>query len=63
MNQLLMKADRIDAKKNIFIIGDNNQSDIIDMALMRPGRFDQFIYIPMLYYDSRLSILRTTSNL
>ena len=63
MNQLLMKTDRIGAKKNIFIIGDNNQSDIIDMALMRPGRFDQFIYIPMPYYDSRLSILRTTSNL
>ena len=63
MNQLLMKADRISAKKSIFIIGDNNQSDIIAMALMRPGRFDQFIYIPMPYYHSRLLILRTTSNL
>ena len=58
MNQLLTKTDRIGAKKNIFIIGDTNQLVIIDMA-----RFDQFIYIPMPYYDSRLLILRTTSNL
>jgi len=27
---------------------------------MRPGRLDQFIYLPMSYYDSRLSITRTT---
>ena len=38
----------------------HNRSDIIDMTLMRPGRLYQFIYIPILYYDSRLSILRTT---
>ena len=63
MTQLLTEMDRIGAKKNVFIIGATNQSDIIDMALMRPGRFDQFIYIPMPYYDIRLSILRTTSNL
>ena len=60
MNQFLMEMDRIGAKKNVFIIGATNWSDIIDMALMRPGKLDQFIYIPMLYYDSRLSILRTT---
>ena len=60
MNQLLTKTDTISAKNNVFIIGITNRSDIIDMTLMRPGRLYQFIYIPILYYDSRLSILRTT---
>ena len=55
--------NRIGARKNVFIIGSTNRSGIIDTELMRPGRFDQFIYIPMPYYDSRLLIIHTTSNL
>merc|ERR1740139_1506449 len=58
MNQLLTEMDGIGAKKNVFIIGATNRPDIIDTALMRPGRLDQLIYIPMPDYDSRLSILR-----
>merc|ERR1739848_517854 len=37
-----------------------NRPDIIDTALMRPGRLDQLIYIPMPDFDSRLGILRAT---
>merc|ERR1712154_231494 len=37
-----------------------NRPDIIDTALMRPGRLDQLIYIPMPDFESRLSILRAT---
>jgi transitional endoplasmic reticulum ATPase len=48
----------VGAKKNVFIIGATNRPDIIDTALMRPGRLDQLIYIPMPDYESRLSILR-----
>lgn len=60
MNQLLTEMDGIGAKKNVFIIGATNRPDIIDPALMRPGRLDQLIYIPMPDVDSRLSILRST---
>merc|ERR1711920_989802 len=42
------------------IIGATNRPDIIDTALMRPGRLDQLIYIPMPDFESRLSILRAT---
>ena len=42
----------------MFIIGATNRPDIIDTALMRPGRLDQLIYIPMPDYESRLSILQ-----
>merc|ERR1719245_2417626 len=60
MNQLLTEMDGVGAKKNVFIIGATNRPDIIDTALMRPGRLDQLIYIPMPDYESRLSILRAT---
>jgi transitional endoplasmic reticulum ATPase len=59
MNQLLTEMDGVGAKKNVFIIGATNRPDIIDTALMRPGRLDQLIYIPMPDYESRLSILRS----
>lgn len=58
MNQLLTEMDGVGAKKNVFVIGATNRPDIIDPALMRPGRLDQLIYIPMPDYESRLSILR-----
>jgi transitional endoplasmic reticulum ATPase len=60
MNQMLTEMDGVGAKKNVFIIGATNRPDIIDTALMRPGRLDQLIYIPMPDYDSRLGILRAT---
>lgn len=58
INQLLTEMDGIGAKKNVFIIGATNRPDILDPAIMRPGRLDQLIYIPLPDYESRLSILK-----
>mmetsp|Transcript_23045 Transcript_23045/g.33731 ORF Transcript_23045/g.33731 Transcript_23045/m.33731 type:complete len:797 (-) Transcript_23045:161-2551(-) len=58
MNQLLTEMDGVGARKNVFIVGATNRPDIIDPALMRPGRLDQLIYIPMPDYESRLGILK-----
>jgi transitional endoplasmic reticulum ATPase len=58
INQMLTEMDGVGAKKNVFIIGATNRPDIIDPALMRPGRLDQLIYIPMPDYESRLSIFQ-----
>lgn len=60
MNQLLTEMDGMGAKKNVFIIGATNRPDIIDTALMRPGRLDQLIYIPMPDVDARVGILKAT---
>ena len=60
MNQLLTEMDGMGAKKNVFIIGATNRPDIIDTALMRPGRLDQLIYIPTPDLESRKSILRAS---
>jgi len=60
MNQLLTEMDGIGAKKNVFIIGATNRPDILDPALMRPGRLDQLIYIPMPDTEARLGVLKAT---
>jgi len=58
LNQLLTEMDGIGAKKQVFVIGATNRPDILDPALMRPGRLDQLIYIPLPDKESRLSILQ-----
>ncbi|WP_347130990.1 AAA family ATPase, partial [Staphylococcus capitis] len=50
--------DGMNAKKTVFIIGATNRPDIIDPALLRPGRLDQLIYIPLPDDQSRLQIFK-----
>eukprot|EP00126_Sphaerothecum_destruens_P002614 Sdes_comp16039_c0_seq1m5240 len=57
INQILTEMDGMNAKKNVFIIGATNRPDIIDSAILRPGRLDQLIYIPLPDEGSRYSIL------
>ncbi|XP_042054259.1 cell division control protein 48 homolog E-like [Salvia splendens] len=58
LNQLLTEMDGMNAKKTVFIIGATNRPDIIDAALLRPGRLDQLIYIPLPDEESRLQIFK-----
>ena len=59
VNQLLTEMDGMDSKKNVFIIGATNRPDTIDPAIVRPGRLDQLIYIPLPDEKSRLAILKS----
>ena len=58
INQILTEMDGIGVKKNVFIIGATNRPDILDPAIMRPGRLDQLLYIPLPDPPSRMSILQ-----
>ena len=58
MNQLLTEMDGVTAQKLVFFIGATNRPDIIDPALMRPGRLDSLIYIGLPDFDARISILK-----
>ncbi|XP_055822799.1 cell division cycle protein 48 homolog [Solanum dulcamara] len=60
LNQLLTEMDGMTAKKTIFVIGATNRPDIIDPALLRPGRLDQLIYIPLPDEESRYQIFRAS---
>lgn len=57
VNQLLTEMDGMNAKKNVFVIGATNRPDQIDPALLRPGRLDQLIYVPLPDEVARMSIL------
>lgn len=50
--------DGAGAKKDIFFIGATNRPDILDEALIRPGRLDQLIYIPLPDKGSRKAIFK-----
>jgi transitional endoplasmic reticulum ATPase len=58
INQLLTEMDGMSSKKTVFIIGATNRPDIIDPAILRPGRLDQLIYIPLPDLPSRVAILK-----
>ncbi|KAJ0082088.1 hypothetical protein Patl1_10305 [Pistacia atlantica] len=58
LNQLLTEMDGLSAKKTIFVIGATNRPEVIDPALLRPGRLDQLIYIPLPDESSRLQIFK-----
>ncbi len=58
VNQLLTEMDGIQPLKNIVVIGATNRVDILDPALLRPGRFDSIIYIPPPDLESRYQILK-----
>merc|ERR1712110_1166395 len=60
MNQLLTEIDGVGVKKNVFFIGATNRPELLDEALLRPGRLDQLIYIPLPDLPARQGILEAT---
>ena len=58
LNQLLVQMDGFEANDGIIIIAATNRADILDPALMRPGRFDRQIYVNMPDVRGRESILK-----
>ncbi len=60
--QLLSEMDGFNPRGNVRIIAATNRPDILDVALLRPGRFDRFISIPMPNKDARKMILKIHSR-
>ena len=60
--QLLAELDGFDAIENVKIIGATNRPDILDDALLRPGRFDRIIEIPVPNYEARKAIFNIHSS-
>ncbi len=56
--QLLAELDGFDPIGDVKIVGATNRPDILDEALLRPGRFDRIIEIPLPDYDARVEIFR-----
>ena len=58
LNQLLVQMDGFEANEGIIIIAATNRADILDPALMRPGRFDRQIYVNMPDVRGREAIIK-----
>ncbi len=58
ISQILTELDGIIELNNVIVIGASNRPDIIDRALLRPGRFDKLIYVPLPDKAARLQIFK-----
>jgi transitional endoplasmic reticulum ATPase len=58
ISQILTEMDGLEALHNVVVIAATNRPDIIDPALLRPGRFDRLVYIPPPDPEARKEILR-----
>nr|WP_330408659.1 AAA family ATPase [Romboutsia weinsteinii] len=62
LNQLLVELDGFNKDSNIIIVGATNRLDLLDEALLRPGRFDRHIHISAPNYHTRYEILKVHTN-
>jgi len=60
VSQLLTELDGMENLRGVVVLAATNRADMIDPALLRPGRFDKIIQIPMPDIESRKSILEIT---
>ncbi|MBI1973795.1 AAA family ATPase [Candidatus Micrarchaeota archaeon] len=62
VNQLLVEMDGLEELKDVVVIGATNRPELLDAALLRPGRFDRLIQIPAPDKETRLEILKVQTK-
>ena len=62
LNQMLSEMDGFETTEGVVMMAATNRPDILDPALLRPGRFDRQIVVPLPDLDERLPILRVHSK-
>ena len=58
LNQLLVEMDGFDASEEVIVLAATNRPDVLDPALLRPGRFDRQVTVGLPDYKGRLEILK-----
>jgi transitional endoplasmic reticulum ATPase len=58
ISQLLTELDGLEVLKNVVVISATNRPDIVDPALLRPGRFDRLLYVPPPDRNTRVEIIK-----
>ena len=62
LNQLLVEMDGFEANEGVIVIAASNRADVLDPALLRPGRFDRRVIVPKPDVKGRLGILNVHSK-
>ncbi|GLJ21299.1 hypothetical protein SUGI_0391350, partial [Cryptomeria japonica] len=62
LNQLLIEMDGSEKRKGVFVIGATNRPEVMDPAVLRPGRFGKLLYVPIPDAEGRVSILKTLTR-
>ena len=62
MNTLLTELDGLDSRKGVYVIAATNRPDIIDPAMVRPGRLDKLLYVDLPGPDERAEIVTTMTR-
>lgn len=62
LNQLLIELDGADQRKGVYIIGATNRPEVMDRAVLRPGRFGKLLYVPLPNEDERGMILKALAR-
>jgi peroxin-1 len=62
VNQLLTQLDGVEALRDVFVLAATARPDLIDAALLRPGRLDRLVYCGVPTEEERFSILRTLTR-
>ncbi|HUN73904.1 MAG TPA: ATP-dependent zinc metalloprotease FtsH [Steroidobacteraceae bacterium] len=58
LNQLLVEMDGFDERQQVILLAATNRPDVLDPALLRPGRFDREVFVPLPDWRGRQGILR-----
>ena len=62
LNQLLVEMDGFESNEGVILIAATNRPDVLDPALLRPGRFDRRIVVPRPDLSGRLGILKVHTS-
>lgn len=62
VNQLLTEMDGLEPRKQVFVLAATNRPDIIDPAMLRPGRLDEVLYVGLPCAEERVEILKTLTR-
>ena len=59
---MLTEMDGVESRKGVFLMAASNRPDIIDPAILRPGRLDKIIYVGLPTVEDRFEILKTITK-
>lgn len=62
VNQMLTEMDGLDPRTGVFVVGATNRPDMIDPAMLRPGRLDKLLFVPLPAAPGRAAILRALTR-